>query len=137
MSLTKCLYLLRGVSGAGKSTLATILAKSLGGVAYAADDFFMNGDKYEWSAEKLSDAHKWCMSSVENELVSGSGVAIVHNTLTSEKDIAPYQKIAEKHGAMLISLVVENRHGGKNTHNVPQATIENQVKKLLNSIKLI
>lgn len=131
------IILLRGVSGSGKSTLAEILANALGGVAYAADDFFMKGGKYEWSADKLGEAHRWCMDSVEEELVSGSGVAVVHNTLTSEKDIAPYQKIAEKNGAMLISLVVENRHEGKNVHNVPQATIDNQVKKLLNSIKLI
>jgi energy-coupling factor transporter ATP-binding protein EcfA2 len=135
--MSKMLILLRGVSGAGKSKLANILAEALSGRAYAADDFLMNGDKYEWSADKLGEAHMACVSSVESELSSGSGIVIVHNTMTSEKDVVPYKEIADRNGAMLISLVVENRHGGKNTHGVPQASIDRQARKLLNSIKLI
>lgn len=135
--MEKILILLRGTSGSGKSLLANLLAETFNGKAFAADDFFTKDGKYEWDAERLGEAHEWCRVSVENELTSGNGIAIVHNTMTSEKDVAPYQKIAEKHGAMLISLVVENRHGGTNVHGVPQATLENQVKKLLNSIKLI
>ena len=29
------------------------------GVVLSADDFFVNGDKYEWDVKKLSDAHVW------------------------------------------------------------------------------
>jgi len=31
----------------------------------------------------------------------------------------PYYELAEKYGYKVHSLIVENRHGGINTHNVP------------------
>jgi hypothetical protein len=40
----------------------------------------------------------------------------------------PYYELAEKYGYMVFSLIVENRHGGVNTHGVPEDKIE-QMKK--------
>ena len=36
----------------------------------------------------------------------------------------PYYELAEKYGYAVFSLIVENRHGGKNVHNVPEETLE-------------
>jgi len=36
----------------------------------------------------------------------------------------PYYKMAEEFGYTVFSIIVENRHGGVNVHNVPAETIE-------------
>jgi hypothetical protein len=35
-----------------------------------------------------------------------------------------YYKLAEQYGYKVVSLIVENRHGNKNIHNVPDETLE-------------
>ena len=132
----KYLYLIRGTSGSGKSTLAETMAKSLGGKSFAADDFFMVGSEYKWDPLKLGEAHAWCQNAVEEELQLGSGIAIVHNTLVTEKQVAEYTVIAERTGAKLISLIVERRHTGKNVHGVPDEKLKQQARQLMQAIKL-
>jgi hypothetical protein len=36
----------------------------------------------------------------------------------------PYLKLAEKYDYKVVSLIVENRHGNKSVHNVPDETME-------------
>jgi predicted kinase len=134
--MDKKLILIRGTSGSGKSTLAEMMSKALGGKAFAADDFFMLGGEYKWDPLKLGEAHAWCQSAVEDELQSGSGIAIVHNTLVTEKQVAEYTDIAERTGATLISIIVERRHSGKNVHGVPDGKVQQQAKQLRQAIKL-
>lgn len=40
-------------------------------------------------------------------------------------------------GATFISLIVENRHGNNDVHNVPSFAKENQAKNIMDSIKLV
>ena len=35
-----------------------------------------------------------------------------------------YYKLAEQHGYTVFSVIVENRHNGKNVHGVPQDKLE-------------
>jgi hypothetical protein len=44
---------------------------------------------------------------------------VVSNTFTQEWEMNSYFKLAEKYDYKVFSLIVENRHGGKNTHGVP------------------
>ena len=46
----------------------------------------------------------------------------------------PYFKLAEKYGYTVFSVIVENRHGGKNEHGVPEEKV--QVMKDRFQIKL-
>ena len=39
-----------------------------------------------------------------------------------------YFKLAEKYGYMVFTIIIENRHGGKNIHGVPDDKLE-QMKK--------
>ena len=48
---------------------------------------------------------------------------VVANTSTTESEIQPYMDLAKIHGYKIISLVVENRHGNTNVHNVPDETL--------------
>lgn len=135
----KTLYILRGVSGSGKTTLAKTLESQLPlAVAFSADDYHYDKDgNYNFSFKNLNKAHQSCQTLVEQFLQDDiCENVIVHNTLTTDKEVRVYTDLAEKYNAKVVSLVVENRHGNKNVHDVPSEVLKNQEKKLLNSIKL-
>jgi len=48
----------------------------------------------------------------------------VSNTFTQEWEMEDYYKLAEKYNYKVVSLIVENRHGGKNVHGVPEDKLE-------------
>jgi predicted kinase len=112
----KELFLLRGVPGAGKSTLA----KSLGGVHIESDKYFMDGDEYKFDPSKLKDAHTWCQNAVRVWAKNSVEKIVVSNTFTQEWEIDYYFELAKEHGYRVYSLIVENRHGNKDVHNVPE-----------------
>jgi predicted kinase len=121
----KELFLLRGLPGAGKSTLA----KSIGGMHIEADMYFMKDGEYQFDVTRLKDAHQWCQNSVETVMKGWGNVLpankiVVSNTFTQEWEMQSYYELAEKYGYRVHSLIVENRHGGVNEHNVPQETLE-------------
>lgn len=121
----KQLILLRGIPGAGKSTFA----KSIGGVHIEADQFFMMNGKYNFDITKIKLAHKYCQNQTEAWMkTDGTQVnndkIVVSNTFTQEWEMEPYFKLAEKYGYRTFSLIVENRHGGVNEHDVPEDKLE-------------
>lgn len=135
--MSKTLYILRGCSGSGKSTLAEQLLQLPNSVAFSADDYFIDEDgNYSWNPTRISEAHKWCRKHTVDAMFAEVGNIIVHNTNTSEKEIKPYLDSAEEYGYKVVSLVVENRHRGKNIHNVPDETLDRQERKLRDSIVL-
>lgn len=122
----KSLYLLRGLPGAGKSTLA----KKLGDAHFEADMYFTNENgQYIFNGADIKKAHEWCQNEVQLAMIlnhtSGLNESIVvSNTFTQEWEMEPYYKMAETYGYRVFSLIVENRHGGENLHNVPEDKIE-------------
>jgi predicted kinase len=139
MKTKKTIVLLRSVSGAGKSTLANLLAYNEGWVSVCADDYFTDVyGNYNFDASKLGIAHKECqqkfMEALSDPTVEG---VVVANTNTKEREFSFYESAAKEAGAVFISLVVENRHGNTDVHNVPSFAKENQAKNIMNSIKLI
>jgi hypothetical protein len=60
---------------------------------------------------------------------------VVSNTFTQEWEMNDYYKMAEELGYMVFSLIVENRHGGKNIHGVPDDKLE--IMKNRFEVKLI
>jgi predicted kinase len=118
--MSKELFLLRGLPGSGKSTLA----KSIGGQHIEADMYFMNDGIYEFDASKLKDARNWCQNAVKVWMINNTEKIVVSNTFTQEWEMDYYFELAKEHGYIVYSLIVENRHGGVNSHNVPTETIE-------------
>jgi predicted kinase len=112
----KELFLLRGVPGAGKSTLA----KSLGGMHIESDKYFMDGDEYKFDPSKLKDAHAWCQNAVKVWTKNSVEKIVISNTFTQEWEMDYYFDLAKEHGYRVYSLIVENRHGNKDVHNVPE-----------------
>lgn len=129
--MEKVLIIVRGIPGCGKSTFANLL----GGHVFTADDYHMVDGKYMWTQEKAGDAHKWCQSECERYMKWELSPAIVANTSTTVKEMKPYYDLAEKYGYKVFSIIVENRHGGVNEHNVPEETLKRMVDRF--DIKLI
>jgi uridine kinase len=134
----KTVLLLRGASGSGKSTLANLLASNERWVSVCADDYFtdINGN-YNFDASKLGEAHRLCQENFMYWLNNAVVGIIVDNTSTKERDFSFYENAAKEAGAMFISLVVENRHGNKDIHSVPQSVREMQAENIKNSLLLL
>ena len=124
---TKILYIVRGVPGSGKSTFA----KSLNPDAHYEADMYhtdKNGN-YNWDPNKVRESHEWCRRMVKEAMADGKNRIAVSNTFTQEWEMTGYYNLAEWYGYQVISLIVENRHGGKNVHSVPADTIQNMKER--------
>ena len=127
----KNLYLLRGIPGSGKSTLAN----QLGGAHFETDKYFMDSDgNYNFDGSKLKTAHEWCQHEVSNAMILNhtTGVnetIVVSNTFTQAWEMDAYYKLANTYGYRVFSIIVENRHGGVNQHNVPEEKIKQMVDR--------
>jgi predicted kinase len=125
------LIIVRGLPGAGKSTLAKIIPHDR---YFEADMFFTDAyGVYKYDPCKITEAHYWCQRATRDGLHTGNTV-IVANTFTTEKEIRAYVEIAQECNANFISLIVENRHGNKSIHNVPDEVVKRMKDRF--SVKL-
>jgi energy-coupling factor transporter ATP-binding protein EcfA2 len=101
----KKLYLLRGLPGSGKSSLA----REIGGIILEADQYFIDSktNEYKFDVSKIKDAHADCQERCRKWMESGY-----------------YYDMGKEFGYTIFSLIVENRHGGKNIHGVPDDKLE-------------
>lgn len=137
--MEKQVTILRGVSGSGKTSFAEFL-KSLSPnetLICCADDYFMKDGRYLWNAEELYKAHNWCfakfVAGLKDEEIRH---IIIANTSATKKEVDKYRKCATNEGVRVACLVVENRHEGKNIHNVTEETLQKQKERLKNNIEL-
>ena len=136
--LTKDLILLRGIPGSGKTTLGEVILFSPNNEipdVLSADNFFINqnGD-YVFDGTKLKEAHNDCKLKCAEKMKVGVSKIVVANTFTQEWEMESYYEMAERYGYRVHSVIVENRHGGTNVHDVPEEKIEEMKNRF--SIKL-
>lgn len=123
--MNKTLILLRGVPGCGKSFTANLLSENGNYPVLSADMYFEDEHgNYNWDSSKIKNAHAWCKWRVEGRMQEPSEKIFVANTFTQEWEMEDYINLAKKYGYDVVTLIVENRHGGQNVHNVPDSTLE-------------
>ncbi len=128
------LYLIRGVPGSGKSTFAqSLLDKFVVQRMYEADQYFLQNGEYRFDPTQLEHAHYQCKRNTWLALYVGMSVA-VSNTSCAEWEVEIYATIARETEANFVSIIVENRHEGKNIHGCPDDKVEQMKRKF--SIKL-
>lgn len=132
-------YLTRGVSGSGKNFFAESIKQLYPNtIVCSADDYFTNKEGvYNFNPANLDEAHNVCRNKFEQALIENQKVIIVNNTNVNEKQFGFYIDKAEIYKYKVISLVLERRHEGWNTHNVPPETLERQKNSIIESLKLI
>jgi len=121
--MEKILYIVRGIPGSGKSTFAkTLVTKDY--CHKEADMFFIDRDgNYNFNPSQIKDAHKWCQEEMNFLMRLEHSPVVVSNTFTQEWEMAPYFEMAKEYGYKIFTIVVENRHGGVNDHNVPDEVL--------------
>ncbi len=119
------LYLIRGLPGSGKSTFAKTLADCLGCKQYEHDQYLYTEEgEYLWTESRMAYAYRQCLRDTESAMVEGNPV-VVSNVFPTSKALKNYRKLAEKYGYRVTYIVVENRRGGVNIHDVPQEELDN------------
>lgn len=123
------LFLVRGLPGSGKSSFAIHIWNEY--AVCEADKFFYDKEgNYNFDPSKLKQAHEWCRNEVETRMKDHQvneqyyPEIAVSNTFTQEWEMESYFQLAEKYNYKVVSLIVENRHGSKNLHGVPDDKVE-------------
>mgnify|MGYP001168104510 CR=1 FL=1 len=128
------ILLVRGLPGSGKTTFTELISlPTMSGirvppVSCSADDFFYEGEEYNFDPKLLPDAHGACLNKAREAVLSGDSV-MVHNTFTQRWEMQPYIDLAEEAEVALI--VISTYDGGcddetlasRNTHGVPVESI--------------
>ncbi|MBR1988393.1 MAG: AAA family ATPase [Clostridia bacterium] len=115
------LIMIIGVPGSGKTTKAKEILQDpqyagFDTTHYEADMFFETEGDYNFDPSRLKDAHEWCQSNVERDIVCGR-VVIVSNTFTKAWERKPYFDMCRKYKYPVQIIRMTGIFG--NVHNVP------------------
>lgn len=132
----KKVIILSGTSGSGKSTLASKLAKENNGIICSTDNFFMVNGEYKFDIKFISEAHQWCYGQFCLEIFLGQQYIILDNTNLEDWNLFKYCETLFKFGYdfEIIEPKTKWRYDPvqcslKNSHGVPQSTIEKMLAK--------
>jgi predicted kinase len=118
--LKKSLVVIRGLPGAGKNTFAELFKAPV----CCADDYLMVDGKYVWTQAGVRIAHEKCEAKCKSLMEANEPLIIIANMNVKARDWRAYGKLAEEYGYMVFTVIVENRHGGKNSHGVTEEMLK-------------
>lgn len=124
---THTVFILRGLPGSGKSELAKQLCRinKYSSKICEADGYFvkLGNGTYKFDSAKLYEAHRWCRSIFDKALSNRTKIIVVSNTNIRYREYKQYKESALNAGYRVVVLTVENGHGNKSIHNVPEEKI--------------
>lgn len=127
------LILLRGIPGSGKSTIGEIILYNPNipnQDVLSADNFFINEKgEYIFDISKIKEAHNDCQQKCAIKMRNEVLKIVVANTFTQEWEMDVYYEMAKRYHYRVHSLIVENRHGNTNIHNVPEEKITQMTER--------
>jgi predicted kinase len=126
----KSLILLRGLPGSGKTTLAKVLSEEGKYPVFSVDDYFTDEKgNYEFHFDKNHLAYKACEANTKKAMEQGAAKIFLDNTFTLEWEMEPYFKLASEFAYTVFVVTVENRHKGKNVHEIPDEAVRKMAEK--------
>lgn len=130
MENEKSLVLLRGLPGSGKSRLAKLLSENGKYPVYAIDDYFENEQgQYTFDHRKNHLAYEACEQRTRKALHEGVEKIFIAHTFTLDWEMEPYLFLAKENGYSIYVITVENYHGNKNVHGIPEEQIMKMAEK--------
>jgi predicted kinase len=125
------LIILRGLPGSGKSTLAKELSENGKYPVFSVDDYFTNGEtgEYNFEFDKNHLAYKQCEENTRQCMINDLDKIFIDNVFSLEWEMEPYFKLASEFHYRIFVLTVENRHNGKNIHEISNEQIRKMAEK--------
>lgn len=122
------LVIVRGLPGSGKSTYAKTFEDTI--IIEADMWWYRNKNlEYQFDIEKLHEAHRWALQTVEALLASGQDVAIV-NTNLAFKEAKGYIKFAKSIGCNIRVHTTNKEVNYGSIHGVPSEVMNRMYNKM-------
>lgn len=88
------------------------------------DEFFRGSNgEYKFDPGLVKPAAEHCLAKCEMFMRNDKSRIVVANTFTIAQNLDPYYELADKYDYTTFCMIVENRHGGKNTHECDEDII--------------
>lgn len=128
---TKSIVLLRGLPGSGKSTLAKLLSENGKHPVFSVDSYFTDPSSGNYSFRFADNhlAYKHCEENTKEAMKQGIPTIFIDNTFTLEWELEPYFKLAARFAYTIFVVTVENRHRGKNVHDISDEQLTKMAQK--------
>ena len=96
------------------------MARALGAPHYEHDAYLYTPEgEYLWTEGRMAYAYRACKRDTECAMNEREDNIVVSNVFPTARSLKNYKKLAEEYGYGVTYIVVENRRGGQNVHDVP------------------
>jgi len=101
------------------------MARALDAPHFEHDAYLYTDEgEYLWTEGRMAYAYRACKRDTETVMREMGEDVVVSNVFPTQRSLKNYKKLAEQYGYDVTYIVVENRRGGQNVHNVPDDVLD-------------